>query len=266
MCIIIGDPVEHSLSPAMHNAAYEALGIDNDYVFTAAHVLPENLEAVVLSVRVMGIRGLTVTIPHKVEIMQYLDEIDPIAKNIGAVNTVVNDNGVLKGYNTDWIGAVTPLEMYTPLAGKRIALLGAGGAARAIAYGVTKKKAQLTIYNRNLQSAQELATELGAQAKDLTDMSGLLEDDIIINSTSVGMGDLAGTSLVPPTLLRKKHIVFDAIYKPHETQLIKDAKAVGAQIIYGYEMLLHQGVAQFELYTNKTPPVEVMEKVITAQL
>ena len=130
MCIIIGDPVEHSLSPVMHNAAYEALRIDDQFVFTAARVDIKHVRQVVEAVRVMGIRGLTCTIPHKIEVMKYLDEIDETAKKIGAVNTVVNHNGVLKGYNTDWLGVATPLERITTLKGKRAAVVGAGGAAR----------------------------------------------------------------------------------------------------------------------------------------
>src|SRR3990167_2361987 len=139
MCIIIGDPVEHSLSPAMHNAAYKALGIDDQFVFTAAHVNVKDVKKVVDAVRVMGIRGLTCTIPHKIEVMKYLDEIDPIAQKIGAVNTVVNDNGILKGYNTDWLGTVTPLEKIITLNDKNVALIGAGGVARACGYGLVKR-------------------------------------------------------------------------------------------------------------------------------
>lgn len=266
MCVIIGDPVEHSLSPAMHNAAYKALNMDSDFVFTAAHVLPNDLENAVNGARALGIHGLTCTIPHKVDVMKYLDDIDPVAQKIGAVNTVLNRNGTLIGYNTDWIGAITPLEERTPLEGKVVALLGAGGAARAMVYGLTEKKAHITIYNRTIETAQELAKDFNAQAKDMSDLSELANADIIINSTSVGMGDAAGVSLVPPILLHKDQIVFDAIYKPHETQLIKDAKAAGAQVVYGYEMLLHQGVAQFEIYTGMSAPVDIMEEIVTANL
>lgn len=266
MCVIIGDPVAHSLSPAMHNAAYAALGIDHEFVFTAAHVVPDQLEAAVAGVRALGIRGLTCTIPHKIAVMPFLDHIDPVAQKIGAVNTVVNDNGTLTGYNTDWLGTVTPLEEITSLAGKKVALLGAGGAARAMAYGVTQKQAQLTVYNRTLAAATSLAEEFGGTGKDLSDLSSIAEADIIINSTSVGMGDSAVTSLVPADLLQPHQIVFDAIYKPHETKLLQDAKARGARVIYGYQMLLHQGVAQFELYSSQKPPVAVMLDIITKHL
>ncbi len=194
MCIIIGDPVEHSLSPAMHNAAYKHLGIDREFVFTAAHVKPGDVKYVVQAVRAMGIRGLTCTIPHKIEVMQYLDEIDEVAQKIGAVNTVVNHSGRLKGYNTDWLGTVCPIEQVTSLKDKRVALIGAGGAARAMAYGVVARGAALTIYNRTIENAQLLAAEINDTVKTahISTLQEPLDDiDIIINATSVGMGDQA---------------------------------------------------------------------------
>src|SRR3989344_6026284 len=144
LCIIIGDPVEHSLSPVMHNAAYQALGIDNEFVFVASQVKVAHVKDVVTAMRVMGFRGLTCTIPHKIAVMKYLDKIDPIAQKIGAVNTVVNENGILTGYNTDWLGTVIPLEKHGTLKNKKVALIGAGGAARACGYGVIEKGATLT--------------------------------------------------------------------------------------------------------------------------
>lgn len=266
VCMIIGDPVEHSLSPVMHNAAYEALSIDNEFVFTAAHVLSENLEIAIKGARSLGIHGITCTIPHKVEVIRFLDEIDPIAAKIGAVNTILNKNGKLIGYNTDWIGTVTPLEEKTILEGKKVAILGAGGASRAMAYGVTERKAHLTIFNRTLENAQVIAKDFNAEASDLSDLSNLKEMDIIINSTSVGMADQADVSLVPSEFLHRDQIVFDAIYKPNMTRLLHNAQSAGAQIICGFEMLLHQGVAQFEIYTQKKAPFDVMKEVVTATL
>lgn len=262
ICIIIGDPIEHSLSPLMHNAAYQSLGIDDKFVFLAAQVKVENIEKVVNAMRVMGVRGLTCTIPHKVAVMKYLDEIDPIAEKIGAVNTVVNENGNLKGYNTDWLGVVTPLEKIgKPLKNMKVALLGAGGAARAMAYGVTQKGAHLTIYNRTLLKSQELATEVNAECKNLANMD-LTDTDVIMNSTSVGMGDKENLTLVPKEQLHRDQIVFDAVYNPYETRLLKEAKGQGANIIHGMDMLLYQGIAQFELYTGFTAPEEVMRQTL----
>lgn len=266
LCVIIGDPVEHSLSPAMHNAAYEALDIDGEFVFVASHVKIEDIKEVVRAVRVMNIRGLTCTIPHKLEVMQYLDEIDPIAEKIGAVNTVVNEKGVLKGYNTDWLGTVTPLEnKIGSLNGKSVALVGAGGAARAMAYGVLEKGATLSIFNRTKEKAQALADELG------TDISVFSYDemqneiprhDIILNATSLGMGGQINETPVPKEYIQKDQVVFDAVYAPRETRLLKEAEEKGAITIRGIEMLLHQGTAQFELYTGRKAPVDVMRKVL----
>ncbi len=266
ICVIIGDPVEHSLSPAMHNAAYEALGIDDEFVFVAARVNLEDVKDVVQAVRVMNIRGLTCTIPHKMEVMKYLDEIDPIAEKIGAVNTVVHDNGILKGYNTDWLGTVTPLENHIgSLHGKSVALIGAGGAARAMAYGVIEKGAHLSVFNRTIKNAQALASELGSDISVFSygDMQREIPNhDIILNATSLGMGDQMNQTPVNKEYLRKGQIVFDAVYKPWETRLLKEAKEQGAVTIQGVEMLLHQGIAQFELYTGRKAPIEVMRKVL----
>lgn len=268
ICLIVGDPVRHSLSPAMHNAAYEALGIDDRFVFTAAEVPIEQIKETIQAVRTLGIRGLTCTIPHKMAVMPYLDNIDAIAKKIGAVNTVVNNSGVLTGYNTDWFGTVTPLENILvqmnrgSLKNKKVALIGAGGAARAMAYGVLKKGASLSIYNRSRDAAEQLATETDSRAFSLDDLSTLTDADIILNATSLGMGEHSDKTPVPQQYISGKHIVFDAVYAPKETRFIQEARKQGAIIIHGIEMLLYQGTAQFELYTGHQPPVEVMRSVL----
>ena len=267
ICLVIGDQVEHSLSPAIHNAAYEALGIDDQFVFAAARVKVENVGKVIEAMRVMNLRGLSCTLPHKLEVMKYLDEIDPVAREIGAVNTVINDNGVLKGYNTDWLGAIKPLEKVTSLVGKKVALLGAGGAARAIAYGVMAKGAKLKIFNRTVEKAQELARELAHDSNDIT--AGSLKKiaevknyDIIINSTSVWMRPHQNESLVPAELFSAGQIVQEAVYVPRKTKLLQDAEVRGARVISGLEVLLYQGVEQFKLYTGREAPVEVMRRVL----
>ncbi len=271
LCIIIGDPVEHSLSPAMHNAGYKELNIDDQFVFFGATVKPENLEDTVKGVRAMGIRGLTCTIPHKIEVMKYLDEVDETAKQIGAVNTVVNENGKLKGYNTDWLGVVNPLEKHLLLSGKKVALIGAGGAAHAMAYGVLKKGAILTIFNRTIEKAEELAQEMSqlnfrAEVKSTREISLIKDYDIILNSTSLGMGEQINETPVPKEFLKKEHIVFDAVYVPFETKLILEAKEKGATVIHGMDMLLHQGLVQFELYTGRKAPEDVMRAVLLKNL
>lgn len=271
MCVIIGDPVEHSLSPAIHNAAYEALKIDDQFVFTAARVNVEDVKDIVKAVRAMGIRGLTCTMPHKVEVMKYLDEIDPVAQKIGAVNTVVNDHGVLKGYNTDWLGIVTPLNMMlqsvethynASLQHRRVAIIGAGGAARAMIYGLHHEGARVKIFNRTVEKANELAREFGCDAADLSQLPEVKNYDIILNSTSLGMGENVGISPIPAEHIHDKHIVFDAVYVPHETKLLSDAKAQGAKVIHGIDMLLYQGTEQFRLYTGHQAPENIMKKIL----
>ena len=275
MCIVIGDPVEHSLSPAMHNAGYEKLGIDDEFVFTAATVKPENVKDVVKAVRIMGIRGLTCTIPHKIEVMKYLDEIEEVAKNIGAVNTVVNYNGKLKGYNTDWLGVVEPLEKFGTLKGKKAAVVGAGGAAHAMVFGLLKKGASVTIFNRTFEKAWNLIKILKIKngrsvslvsCHDLSHIEGVSDCDIILNATNLGMGENVNKTPVPKEFIQKHQIVFDAVYVPYETRLLKEAKEKGAKIIHGTEMLLHQGFAQFELYTGKKAPEDIMRKVLHKHL
>jgi len=266
ICMVIGDPIEHSLSPQIHNAGYEALGIDGDFVYVACKVKIENIGDFVKGIRAMQIKGVSCTIPHKMEVMSHLDEVDEVAKKIGAVNTIVNDNGVLKGYNTDWIGVVAPLEKVTSLANKTVALIGAGGAARAVAYGVTQRGAKLTIYNRTIEKARELAKEFGGDARSLDVIEEVKNMDIIFNATSIGLYPNENESPLTKELITDKHIVFDAIYIPYETKLLRDAKQQGARVIHGMEMLLQQGIEQFKLYTGNDAPEETMRDILLKYL
>lgn len=265
ICIIIGDPVEHSLSPLMHNSAYEALGIDDRFVFTAAHVKVEDVGKVLDSVRLLNIKGLTCTVPHKVEVIKYLDEVAPIAKKIGAVNTVLNENGRLIGFNTDWEGLSIPLLKAINsdnLKDKKVALIGAGGAARAIAFAVNKKGADLKIYNRTIEEAKNLAQEYECEYALFDQIEEVGKFDIIINATILGMGEFIDQSPVPIEYLSPNQIVFDIVYSPLDTKLLKDAKSKGAKTISGLEMLLYQGILQFEIYTGQKAPEEVMRKAL----
>jgi len=265
--IIVGDPVSHSLSPAIHNAAYEKLAIDDQFVYLGANLKVANLKEVILAMRVMdNFYGLTCTIPHKVEVLKYLDWVDEKAKKIGAVNTVVKKNGLLCGYNTDWLGAVIPLEKITSLKGKKVLVVGAGGAARAIVYGLKEKEAVVYILNRTLEKAKNLAKEFKAKVLTFNQQKEVSNFDIIINATSVEMEPLVNETPINPSFLKKNQIVFDVVYNPKETKLLKEAKKKGAKIIYGFEMLLYQGVAQFEIYTGKKPPIDVMRKVLMEKL
>jgi shikimate dehydrogenase len=264
ICGIIGNPVEHSMSPAIHNAAFEELQLN--YVYLAFGVT--DVAGAMRGMRALNIRGFSVTIPHKITVMHYLDEIDPVAARIGAVNTVVNENGSLKGYNTDWLGFVRSLEKHTILQNKKVVLLGAGGAARGIAFGLKQRGAQLTILNRavEIEMAQSLADDVDCAWGDLDQLDAIKQADIVVNATSVGMNPLEDATVIDPEHLQSNQIVYDIVYNPLETRFLKAARNKGCRIVPGYEMLLLQGVAQFELWTGKTAPVELMRQVLLKKL
>jgi len=272
LCGLIGDPVEHSMSPAMHNAAFAKLGLDFWYV--PFRVKPEDLPQAVAGMRALNIRGLNVTIPHKVAIIPYLDELDPLAEKIGAVNTVVNDNGVLQGFNTDAIGFLEALiQKGMEPKGKKVVVLGAGGAGRAVSFVLAERGAHLVILNRwlELDWAEELASQLTqtfqkeVKAQELTEVNlarSLKEAYILVNATSIGMSPNIDETLVSPDLLRPSLVVFDIVYNPVKTKLLNQAEQVGAQIISGLEMLVWQGALAFELWTGAKAPVELMRKEV----
>lgn len=257
--VVIGDPINHSLSPRMHNFGYISLGIDKDNLFIPVRVKNKNLKIFFEAVKTLGINGISVTSPHKETVIKYLDSLDKDAKKIGSANTILNKGGKLFGYNTDWVGAITALEKRTDLIGKKVAVIGAGGAARAIIFGLVKKEAIVKIFNRTIKKAEELAKEFGIGVG--TNINEIKNYDIIINATSIGMNKK--NSPIDKDLLNKNQIVFDIVYSPIETKLIEDAKEKGAKIIYGYEMLLYQGIEQFKLYTGLDAPVEKMRKALS---
>lgn len=262
ICMVVGDPVGHSLGPQMYNEAYKELRIESEFVYVGCTVKVEDIPDFIKGIRAMGIRGISCTVPHKMAVIPYLDVIDPIAEKIGAVNTIVNDNGTLRGYNTDWLGVVTPLEKITSLENKRVALLGAGGAARAVAYGVTQLGANLTIFNRTVEKAKVIAEDFGADAAPFESLEKIRDMDIIFNATSVGLHPNEKETPLPKEFIARHHIVFDAVYVPYETRLLKEAKEQGATVIHGTEMLLYQGMEQFKLYTGHNAPEEVLRKVL----
>ena len=274
VCAIIGDPVEHSLSPVMHNAAFKELGLN--LVYVAFTVTPKELKTAISSVKSLGLRGLNVTMPHKNAVMNYLDEVDTTAKSIGAVNTILNNQGKLIGYNTDGNGAMIALQencVYPEK--KKLLLLGAGGAAKAIAYQAAQDVGELVILNRTPTKAKELAEVLqknfGKKVKNRRMSSTVLEEelettDILVNATSVGMNPDVHRSPVPSNLLKRDLCVMDIIYNPTETRLVMDAKAAGAKVVSGVEMLIYQGAVAFEVWTNCPAPVEVMRKAALSEL
>jgi len=260
LCGILGNPVEHSLSPLIHNTAFAHWNLD--YVFLAFRV--ENLKEAVLGIRALDFKGVSVTIPHKVEIMDYLDDIDEVAGKIGAVNTVVNHEGRLIGYNTDLSGAVKALEEKIEIKNKKTVLLGAGGAARAIAFGLKEKGAHLTILNRTVKKAQRLASELGCEYGGL-ELIDSFKPDILVNTTSLGMHPRVDEMPVRKEFLNDM-LVFDIIYNPLRTRLIREAEKNGCPTIPGLEMFINQAALQFTLWTGKEAPVELMKKAVMEEL
>ena len=258
---IMGNPVTHSLSPAMHNAAFAALGEDGIYVPFPV----EDVERALAGFKALGVRGVSVTIPHKQGVMAHLDEIDPVADKIGAVNTMLLSEGKLKGYNTDWLGANRALEDEMELGGASVLLLGAGGSARAIGFGLLEAGAKVAIASRTPEPGQALAEILGCDWHPLSDIPQLAAD-AVVNATSVGMGKLADMSLVPQDKIGEFPVVMDIVYAPLETRLLKEAKAAGCRTIDGLKMLLYQGVAQFELWTGRSAPLAIMDKELKAGL
>jgi len=274
VCGIIGDPVDHSLSPVMHNAAFEELTLA--FVYVAFRVRREELREAIIGTRSLNLLGLNVTMPHKNAVMRYLDELDPTARSIGAVNTILNNKRRLIGHNTDGIGALKALieNDITPN-GKKLLLLGAGGAGKAIAFHAAQDVEELVILNRTPQKAKKLAEVLRREFNKKINGNALsteiikeeLRDaDILVNATSVGMHPDIDQSLVPPSLLRPDLCVMDIVYNPLETKLAKDAKAVGAKVVSGIEMLVYQGAASFEIWTNHPAPVKVMKQAVLNKL
>jgi shikimate dehydrogenase len=260
LCLVIGDPIAHSLSPRMHNAAYHAAGVS--YVMAAARVAEADLPAAISGVRALNIKGLAVTMPHKVALVSLVDELEPTAKAIGAINTIVNQNGTLMGYNTDWLGILRPLEQRTSLHNKKVALLGAGGAAQAALYACTSHGAAVTIFNRTVSKAQALGAAWKVPVLPLDTTQRFDQFDIIINTTAVGMGPLASELPIEAHQLSKHQIVFETIYHPFETKLIKAAQERGASCIHGLDMFLEQGAAPFELHTGVKAPRAVMKSIL----
>ncbi|MGE0130767.1 MAG: shikimate dehydrogenase [Blastocatellales bacterium] len=264
---IIGNPVGHSRSPLMHNAALKSLNHDGVY-------LPFEVDDVVSFVRDFvhpktkkldwNLRGLSVTIPHKLAIIPHPDFIDATARAIGAVNTVVIEGEQLHGYNTDVVGAMKPLDEMIDVKNARVAVIGAGGSARAICYGLRERGADTTIYARDLKKAQPLADEFKAQMATLDSFNG--EADVVINCAPIGMhGHSEGQSLINAELLKSVKLVYDLIYTPEETALLRDAKQAGCQTLGGLAMLVGQAAEQFRLWTGLEAPVDVMWRAVSSK-
>jgi shikimate dehydrogenase len=254
---VLGNPVGHSLSPVMHNAAFRQTGHNGVYVALNVTDLP----GAVTGIRALGVRGCCVTIPFKVEVMDHLDHVDPMARKIGAVNTIVNDAGRLYGFNSDAPGAMAALLEKTPVIRRRVAVIGAGGAARALAHGIAEHGGQLTIVNRSQDRGRRLASQLECDFCPLADFSGV-GCDILINTTSVGMAPHTDQMPVGHACLRPGMTVMDIVYNPLETRLLGAARQAGCTVVNGVAMFVHQGAFQFERWTGEKAPVQLMKKTV----
>ncbi|MGG4146594.1 shikimate dehydrogenase [Paenibacillus algorifonticola] len=269
---VIGDPIHHSKSPIMLNRAFQETGING--VYLAFHITAGKLSSFVSGVRAMGIRGVNVTIPHKLDMMKEMDEIDESARAVGAMNTIVNDNGRLIGYNTDGIGYVRSLkeEAEPELAGKKIVVIGAGGAARGIVYALTGEQPErITIANRSLGKAEELAAALRHRA----DIAAVTNDelrtvcadaDVVINTTSLGMYPNVGESPLDASWLKAGCVASDLIYNPLQTKFLQEAALHGCRTHGGLGMFIYQGAYAFEYWTGQPAPVQAMRETVLAAL
>ena len=285
---VIGDPIEHTFSPAMHNAGLKAL--DLNYIYLPFHIKEEKLRECIEGAKAIGIRGLNVTIPHKTNVIKHLDEVDQVASMIGAVNTIQfnynefnessskdNDiNVTTKGFNTDGYGCVRAIEEKTSIKDKKVTITGAGGAARSGAFQIANGGiAELSILNRNLSKAQSLADDLKTNlngigididinAYDLDSLKGeLSKSDIFIDTTPIGMyPNVDDKPIASADMLHENLLVNDIVYTPMETSLIREAKLANATVVPGYKMLLYQGIRSFEIWLGREAPVDVMEKAL----
>ena len=273
-CGVIGNPVEHSLSPAIHNAGFQTLRLN--FVYLAWKV--EAIGDAVKGLRALGnFRGASVTIPHKVAVLPFLDEVEATAGHIGAINTIVAEKGKLMGLNTDAVGALRALkEGNAPLKGEHVIILGSGGAARAIAFALAVEAGVSRLHlfgiddNERRRLAADLADRTGVEVRDAflderTVKAALAEARVLIHCTPIGMSPKAGVTCVPSGLLHRDLTVMDIVYNPRETRLLADAKAAGCRTISGLEMFLYQAAAQFELWTAQAAPTQVMRAVLESR-
>ncbi len=258
---LFGNPVGHSLSPLMHNATLAELSYPGHYLAFAV----SDIGAAVSGIRGLNLLGVSVTLPFKTEIMAYLDEIDPCAEAIGAVNTIKNEAGRLTGYNTDWIGVVRSLKEAMDIKGKTFIILGAGGAARAAVYGLIREGGSPIVVSRNREAGRNLADQWGIPSLAFGDLERL-DAHVLINTTPVGMAPDVEVSPVSRRIAARFPCVMDMIYNPLETKLLRDAHKARSLVVSGLGMFVHQGAAQFQIWTGIDPPAAFMTRIVEKAL
>jgi len=254
---VIGNPVSHSLSPVMHNRAFRHAGINA--VYLALKV--EDLASAISGMRSLGFQGASVTIPHKVEVLKYLDGLDEMAEKIGAVNTIVNREGRFVGFNSDYLGAVKALSLKTDIKDKQVAIIGAGGAARAIGFGIAMEKGKISIFNSSALKGKKLADAIGATCYPLAEFHNR-RYDILINTTPVGMVPNVWEMPVPVREIIPGTVIMDIVYNPLKTRLLKEAERKNCKTVDGLSMFVYQGAHQFELWTGREAPVDLMKQAV----
>ena len=267
---IFGNPVRHSLSPVMHNAAFQSTA--RNAVYLAFQ--PDTIEHAIDAMRTLNIRGASITIPFKIEVLKYLDRVDTLAREIGSVNTLVNDDGTIAGFNTDGYGALISLKnVIESLAGLRVMLLGNGGSARAIAFTLLEEDIAVTIAGRNVERVTALANDLRKKNDRVTSLlmdeltPDIMQDfDILINTTPVGMTPHTDTTPLDDALILPRHTVFDIVYAPSMTKLMGIARQKGCTTVFGIDMLLNQGAKQYEIWTGTRAPTAEMRTALMKHL
>lgn len=260
ICMVIGTDVSGSLSPRMHTFAYKYLKIDGDFFYVSRNISETEISDFIAAVRLLDIRGVSITAPHKSTFMKYMDNIDPDAERIGAINTIVNANGVLRGHNTDWLGIIGPLEKVCSLQNKSVAIVGAGGAAQAALYGLRRKGAHVTLFNRTKVRAQRVAKQSGTPHFGLESLSQINQCDIVINTLPKISNIASQPAEKVGSYLQKNQILFDITYGPKQTKLPTIAKSKGALVVDGLEMLVYQGQRQFKLFTGQNVSLDILRK------
>lgn len=258
---VFGNPVTHSLGPVMHNSAFACVGYNGAYLAFGV----KDIGNAVSAMKALNMKGASVTIPHKVTVMEFLDEVDEQATKIGAVNTIINKQGRLFGYNSDCVGAMKALSEKTKIKDMNVAILGAGGAARAIGFGIALEGGKLTIFNRSTKNGERLAKDLDAEFYPLSDFKKS-QCQILINTTSVGMSPNVENIPIKAKYLEKHIIVMDIVYNPLKTRLLKEAENIGCVTIDGVAMFVYQAAFQFELWTGKKAPIDIMRNVVLNSL
>jgi len=256
---VLGDPVSHSLSPVMHNSAFVHIGYNG--VYFAFNVKGRDLPSAISGIKALGIKGASITIPHKVEVMKYVDNIDEKAAKIGAVNTIVNRDGKLVGYNTDCLGATNALLEKTGIKDMDVVILGSGGAARAIGFGIVSEGGRLTILGVLKDEGENLANDLGVNYYHPSELRNI-DCRILINATPVGMTPDTEAMPIQRQDLKKNMVVMDIVYNPIKTRLLKKAEDLGCITVDGASMFVYQGAAQFEMWTGEKAPVDIMRRTV----